>query len=164
MAGPISSEDAEKLWQYKMHEEDIFYQRLNFFLVAESMLFVAYTTLFASPRSIFSVIIVLSTLGSILTLVWIYVSSRQLNVMRQIAKESQEAVNVYARIREERSKWPVSSTKLLAYFVPLVVLLAWLTIVITTVNTQRVAKSPPALSKMQPVLHKPDAKQNDRGL
>ena len=128
----ISPEESEKLWQYKMHEEDIFYQRNNFFLVAESMLLIALATLFGAARTTFSLILVLAILGCVLTIVWIYVSSRQLSVIQQISKESQAVVEVYARIRLERSKWPVSSTKLLAYFVPSIVMGTWITVIIIT--------------------------------
>ena len=129
-ASPVSVNDAQKLWQYKMHEEDIFYQRNNFFLVAESMLLIALATLFNAPRTTFSLIVVFATLGCLLTVVWIYVSSRQLSVIRQIAKESESVIDVYARIRLERAKWPLSSTKLLAYFVPAIVMLTWITVII----------------------------------
>jgi hypothetical protein len=43
-------ESHQIIWQYKLHEENIFYQRLNIFLVAESMLFVAFATLAATPK------------------------------------------------------------------------------------------------------------------
>jgi xanthine/uracil permease len=129
-ASPISADDAEKLWQYKMHEEDIFYQRNNFFLVAESMLLTALATLFNAPTIKLSLILVFATLGWLLTVVWIYVSSRQLSVISQIAKESESVFEVYARIRLERAKWPLSSTKLLAYFVPTIVMGTWITVII----------------------------------
>lgn len=128
----IPPDEIQRLWQYKMHEEDIFYQRNNFFLVAESMLLIALATLFNATRAGFLIIFVLAALGCVLTLIWIYVSSRQLVVIQQIAKESEAVFHVYHRIRTERSIWPFSSTKLLAYFVPSIVMGTWITIIIIT--------------------------------
>ena len=126
----ITKEEAEKLWQYKMHEENIFYQRSNFFLVAESMLIAALASLFGASKAPLSLILAIAALGCVLTFIWLYVSSRQIVVINQIAKINESVVSVYARIRSERAKWPLSSTKLLAYWVPLVVMATWAAIIL----------------------------------
>jgi hypothetical protein len=64
------------LWGYKQKEEDIFYQRSNFFLVAEAMLFTAWATLAAASTRLVVQELTISTLGFVLGIVWIYVSGR----------------------------------------------------------------------------------------
>jgi len=125
---------ATMLWQYKMHEDAIFYQRLNFFLVAESMILVAFATFFSSSHpSAAGIRIVIAALGCVVTLVWGYVGARQRNVMQPIIAEAEKAIPVYKRIRGERSKW-FSSTWLLAYFVPAIVLLTWIVLIYLTLK------------------------------
>jgi len=120
-----SFNSATMLWQYKMHEDAIFYQRLNFFLVTESMILVAFATLFSSPHPTVSWIrVVTAVLGCVVTLVWGYVGARQRNVMKQIIGEAEKAIPIYKKIRQERANW-FSSTWLLAYFVPAIIFLTW---------------------------------------
>jgi hypothetical protein len=121
------------LWGYKQKEEDIFYQRSNFFLVAEAMLFTAWATLAAASTRLVVQELTISTLGFVLGIVWIYVSGRQVDVISQISSEASQVIGIYKKIRNERHAAPFSSTKLLAYFVPTAVMTAWIVLSISRV-------------------------------
>ena len=127
----VRNESATMLWQYKLHEDSIFYQRLNFFLVAESMILVAFATLLSSAHPKKGVLVTTAILGCVVTLIWGYVGARQRNVVAQIVKEAEQAIPVYERIRRERPKW-FSSTWLLTYSVPAVMFLTWVVLIILT--------------------------------
>jgi hypothetical protein len=119
------------LWGYKQKEEDIFYQRSNFFLVAEAMLFTAWATLAAATTHLAVQEYTISALGVVLGIVWIYVSGRQINVIAQISSEASRVIEIYKKIRDERHAAPFSSTKALAYFVPVAVIAAWVVLSIS---------------------------------
>jgi Na+/H+ antiporter NhaC len=71
-----------------------------------------------------------SSLGFILTIIWWYVNRRQLIVIGQIAREAEAIEPIYKKIRENRSRTIISSTWLLAHFVPMVVGISWLAILL----------------------------------
>jgi hypothetical protein len=121
--------EATMLWQYKLHEDSIFYQRLNFFLVAESMILVAFASLFSSSHPQKSAMVTTGILGCVVTFIWGYVGARQRNVVAQIVKEAEAVIPMYARIRRERPKW-FSSTWLLTYSVPSAMLLTWAVLIV----------------------------------
>lgn len=114
------------LWSYKLHEEMVFYQRLNFFLVAESMLFVAYSTLLAGSSRQGGMLLGLVVLGILLSLAWMFVSHRQILVIDHISSVYRRKFMEYADLRAQRGHSLVSSSKVLAYGVPAIVLLTWL--------------------------------------
>jgi hypothetical protein len=116
----------DRAWQYKLHEEMIFYQRINFFLIAESMLFVAFTTLLGSTANYREFLVVLALLGFLLGLVWLYVGARQLYVIDYVSRYCRETYAEYAQLKDRRYEPVFSSTKMLAYFVPVMVLIVWL--------------------------------------
>jgi hypothetical protein len=121
-----ASLDGSILWQYRLHEDTIFYQRLNFFLVAESMLLVAFATFVSGPENSWVVRLIITALGLCVTFAWLYVSHRQMIVIRQIQQVAENHVPTYKYIRVNRPKtWP-GSFRMLAYMVPLIVIVAWL--------------------------------------
>ena len=69
----LAQSDVGFLLENRKHEDNIFYERLHFFLVAESMLFVALATLFGSSQSGLSIVTnIIETLGIVLTIIWGY--------------------------------------------------------------------------------------------
>ena len=88
-------DDRTEVWQYKLHEEGVFYQRLNFFLVAESMLLVAFGAFFTAKNISSLVLLTLGGLGLFLTLAWMYVSARQLLVIKHVSTEAKTLVPIY---------------------------------------------------------------------
>lgn len=107
---------------------------LEFFLIAEAMLFTAWATLAAAGVRLRMSEFVISALGFILGVIWVYVSGRQIEVLGQIAHEASQAIEIYSKIRKERQAAPFSSTKLLAFFVPTAVITAWAALVIVSAS------------------------------
>ena len=116
---------SERPWQYKLHEESIFYQRLNFFLVAESMLFVAFTTVWNTTVHRKAMLLSLGILGLLLTGIWAYVGARQMYVIKHVSLVCLGLFEDYAGIHQSRGEAKISSTKILAYGVPLFTAVTW---------------------------------------
>lgn len=119
------AEAVRRLWEYRTQEENVFYQRINFFLVAESMLIVAYTTVFAKEGLGFSAQTVIA-LGFLLTVAWVVVSHRQRVAYSHIRDIVVSVCPEYASLRQTRPKsWVPSSWFVMTYVVPALLLGSW---------------------------------------
>ena len=65
----------EHYWDWLLHEDDLFSSRINFFVVAESMLFIAFAI---NSYDIPKLTIILGLTGILFVLVWLYVSVCQI--------------------------------------------------------------------------------------
>ena len=120
------SERASRFWEYRLHQEQIFYQRLNFFLVAESMHFVAFATMLSIVPKPLLILTTIVLLGIFLTGAWTYVNHRQKRIIDSIRPAVEEVCKSYKELRSFRPPRLISSWNLLAYWVPLVTLFTWL--------------------------------------
>lgn len=76
------------------------------------------------------VIRTLIVLAIILTLIWGYVQARQKWILDCLVARSLKEIADYRAIVEERkrARWPIGNLALLAYVVPTVVVILWLTL------------------------------------
>ena len=127
-------DQANRLFQHGLHEDNAFTERSNYFLVAESLLVVAYTGLLSGASagssltkvgSIIWIARTLATFGFLLTLLWIYVNRRQWYVVRHLQERAREILPEYKVTYETRGKWRISSTWLMAYAVPSLIAVMW---------------------------------------
>lgn len=126
----IKSDEAERLWQHGLHEENAFNQRLNFFLILESFLLSIFAQIFTQNYSTYDqklVLRIILSLGLSLTLVWAYVSARQKYCLDTVRKRTRELLPEYAETVKVRNKisWPLSNAFLLAYMVPGIFIVLW---------------------------------------
>jgi hypothetical protein len=128
-----------RLWQHALLQDELFVQRSNFFLVAESLLVVAYTgvlglsfSVHGQPLRLRVAALVLAIFGCLLTVIWAFVNGRQRQVLLDLHKRAREAFPEYRRTIEER-KLPggrISGTLLIAFGVPVLAAIMWLIFVI----------------------------------
>jgi len=71
----LSKAPVEHYWDWLLHEDDLFSSRINFFVVAESMLFIAFAI---NSYDIPMLTIILGLTGILFVLVWLYVSVCQI--------------------------------------------------------------------------------------
>jgi hypothetical protein len=128
----IDKEGIERLWQYRLQQENIFYQRLNFFLVAESMLLVAFTTIL-SKVDFWNTTISVGILGLLLTFLWGAVNIRQYQVYNHVRKLVEEVCPEFKDLRAIRPKSFVRSWFLLTYIVPALIAIAWTVLLLMAV-------------------------------
>jgi hypothetical protein len=137
MSQHLDSDQINRLWQHAAHTQNRFDNRLNFFLVFESVLLGVVGVLYSRPSPAKVVLIALICLGFVLTAFWEYIQARERYLLddletqlKEVAPEYQETV-----MRRERMKWPLSSTALLAYGVPALVALIWVVLFIFAAST-----------------------------
>ena len=133
-------DQANRLFQHGLHEHNIFIQMGNYFLIAESMLVVAYAALLSSGQSSASPAIrqttvllvarILAFFGFFLTVVWIYVNRRQWRIFRHLQERARELVPEYRVTYETRPRQRISATALIAYFVPAPIATMWMIFII----------------------------------
>lgn len=132
-------DQAARLWAHGLHQDETFVQRGNFFLVAQSLLVVAYTgilglsfSVHGQPLRLRVAALVLAIFGFLLTVIWAFVNTRQRQVLLDLQKRAREAFPEYRRTIEER-KLPggrISGTFLMAFGVPGLAVIMWLIFVI----------------------------------
>ena len=135
-------DQANRLFQHGLHEHNIFIGMGNYFLIAESMLVVAYAALLSSGQSgaslavqqtnILLVARILALFGFLLTAVWIYVNRRQWQILRHLQERARELVPEYKVTYETRPKQRISATALIAYFVPTPIAAMWVIFILIT--------------------------------
>jgi hypothetical protein len=117
----------DRLWQHGLHEDVMFNERLNFFLVFESLLIATVASLYNSPHPKVSIIRFIIIIGLLLTGVWSYVQIRQKQTLFDLKEKTKSLDSNYAEILNRRSDsgLRISTISLLAYWVPFLVSLIW---------------------------------------
>ena len=72
-------DDLRRAWEYHKEADNLYHRRFNFFLVAESMLIVSFTTILTvDDKSLepFNIAKAIAILGLIFTFSWFYVNAR----------------------------------------------------------------------------------------
>jgi hypothetical protein len=123
----LAKEEVQLLWQWSLHEDGLFTNRMNFFLVAESMLVAAYATLVAGTESSRSnaPLIVAST-GMAVALVWAYLAWYQVKrTMDPVKRELRQTLQVYTGIvRGRRLLLPANVA--IGYILPALLVIMWI--------------------------------------
>lgn len=118
----------DRLWQHLLHDDVIFNERLNFFLVIQSVLVAITGFLFgAQPRDTL-LLRIMSTLGVLMSLIWWYVQARQYQFLRQLKRRVANLASEYAETLSGHRR--ISSTFLLAYVIPALFLALWVVFLI----------------------------------
>jgi len=132
MSEHLEPEQISRLWEHHLHLDNNFYNRLNFFLVFESVLLGVVGLLYSKPNSSELVLKLIVLLGFSLTVIWGYVQARQKYLLDDLKEQVKAVVPEYRMTLERRklSRWPVSSVWLLTYIVPALVALVWLVFLI----------------------------------
>lgn len=111
-------------WTQLLHEDTLFTNRVNFFLVAESMLFVSYVTAINALQPNKVVIHTIAILGVVYTIIWWFVCGRQQYNLEKLKEKVEEVDPDYKDTRIGRAPGP--ATFVLAHILPAVTLIAWI--------------------------------------
>jgi len=122
----IGPDGAQRLWEYRIQVEDAFYQRNSFFLIAQSMLFVAFATVLGDGGRGLIASWILLAFGITLGVLWLWVNLRQTVAYRHVRDAAARACPEYDHVRATRPNPRVRSWNLLAKWVPVTTLIAWL--------------------------------------
>lgn len=128
MTENLDQDAKNRLWEHGFHEDTMFSERLNFFLVFEGILIAVVGQLYSqSPRNIF-VVKATIVLGLLTTLIWWYVQIQQKIILEDLMERTREAIPEYLVTveRRNRRRLPIRVIPLLAYGIPGLVVAFWL--------------------------------------
>jgi hypothetical protein len=114
-------ETRNRIMAHAMHVENGILNRGNYFLVAESMLVVAYSMLLASGSRSMEVIAVsrmIALFGLLLTVAWSYVTGRSCRYLRHIRGRALDILPEYRETLAGLPHNPVPTMMVLTYLVP----------------------------------------------
>jgi hypothetical protein len=118
-----------RLLDHGIHEENIFYSRLNFFLVFESVLLGSVVqTATASGVRVRNLQILALSLGLAVLIVWVIAQNKKLKYLKCLEKRLAKRLPEFKEIDEgigcfETEKG--SANRMITYSVPLFIFLAW---------------------------------------
>jgi hypothetical protein len=130
MVANLGEREQERLWEFTLHEDGVFNDRQNLFLVAESMFAVAYAMALDAKRG--GVALVIAIVGLLLTLAWLYVSVRHSLIVDLIQQKAKEQFPDYAELYRKRD-WcwlPFRSRTVVAFVVPMLVGALWVALLV----------------------------------
>lgn len=133
----ILKEDKESqntLWEYTLHEDNLFNDRQNFFLLFESIIlagaFTGLTSLLANQTlapTLKPILSVAALLGLVVTVLWWFAQLRQKYIIDSLAEVHRTITPAYRDIIDpiRKRRFHVSSISMLAYVLPLVIAVFW---------------------------------------
>jgi hypothetical protein len=135
IAGARTEAENGRLWEHVLHEDGQLFQRGNFFMLAESLLVVAYSGLLAASEThgtsypvtrLLLAARVLASFGLLLTVVWFYVGRRHLKYCKYIRALAHDRLAEY---RATREGWPTGllpSLDLITYSITFLTGIVWI--------------------------------------
>jgi hypothetical protein len=123
-----------RMWEHQGHLDTMLFQRANLFLVAESLLVVAYALILGVAIQVSSansglplwVARIIAVFGLILTAAWCYVAHRHLKYYRLVVNRNLKYFPEYTELREQWQMKGPSSLPTVTYFLPLLAGAIWI--------------------------------------
>ncbi|EFL33237.1 predicted protein [Streptomyces viridochromogenes DSM 40736] len=120
-----------RLWEHHLHTDTMLFQRGNLFLVAQTLLAVAYSST-ATSGTAHAAARVLAGFGLALTTVWAYVGHRYHRYNRAIQRRTAERLADYAETYTASRIAGPSAMPLIAYALPTLSAVMWIVLLIVT--------------------------------
>ncbi len=132
----LDNDQLNRLWQHALHAQNRFDNRLNFFLIFESVLLGVVTALYSKSLSTNPMLITVICLGFFLTILWGYTQIREKFLFEVVEKRLEEEVPEYKETlrRQELGRWPFRSTPILTYGVPGLIAIVWIVLFILAIQ------------------------------
>ena len=119
-----------RIWNHRLHEDVLFYTRQNYFIVAESMLAVAFAQALSGADPETLLMRVIAAIGFLLTTTWLYVNYRQLGSLKTVHTRAISLLPEFEETYEQRRSRGPAMKDVFAYGVPLLIACMWLTLTI----------------------------------
>ena len=117
--------DPSRVWEHRLHEDLAFNERQNYFLIAEAMFVTAYATTSSGQIAATSVGRIIAITGLVMTLAWLIVNRRQRQLVEHIHKRALDVCEEFEETYQTRPPSRLRSHILLAYFMPLALVVMW---------------------------------------
>ncbi|WAL95273.1 hypothetical protein [Streptomyces sp. Je 1-369] len=127
--GDVDHAAADRLWQHGLHEDNVRYQQGNLFLVAQSLLAVAYSTILTAGNGT-QPARVIAAFGVALTVIWVYVGNRHRMYAAALQCRIKSAVPDYAETTAACAPRGIGTTAMLVYVLPSLAATMWLVLLV----------------------------------
>lgn len=136
MRNNLDNEQLNRLMQHAMHAQNRFDNRLNFFLIFESVLLGVVTAIYSKTASVNPILITIICLGFFLTVLWGYTQIREKFLFEVVEKRLSEELPEYQETfrRQELGRWPLPSTFVLTYGVPGLIAGVWVVLFVFAIQ------------------------------
>lgn len=104
MSENLESEQHARLWEHRLHVENLFYSRLNFVLIFESVLLGIVGALYSKNGPPIFVLKVISFLGFIITVTWFIAQVRYKQTVDVLFERAKECLPEYRETMEKIKK------------------------------------------------------------
>ncbi|MFF5225173.1 hypothetical protein [Dactylosporangium sp. NPDC000521] len=122
-------DEDNRLWAHGIHIDDSIVQRGNYFLVAQSMLVVAYSILLSVSQQVHRLAVaaaIIAFVGVVLAGVWGYVTWWGVQYLRHVQEAAIDRLPEYKQTRETwRSRRRVSALDVFTYVMPGIAGVMW---------------------------------------
>jgi hypothetical protein len=125
-AAEFNSDQMQRMWDQLMHEDNVFSDRLNFFLVFESVLLGGALAIYSRSSSDLQILQIASIFGLVITILWFIIQARHKQGLDVLKVRTRALFPEYALATLKRRPPPFSVSWLLAYWLPLLVACVWL--------------------------------------
>lgn len=126
-----SPDECTRAWEHLLHDENVFNDRLNFFLLAEAMLLVFHAEVIGKVSG--AGLLAIGSLGVVITVLWLVINARQIADFEDAKAKAASYLadyGTYARgADDQRGRLRRSAAPILGYAVPAVVLLIWIALI-----------------------------------
>ena len=133
------SEECERAWQHALHEENVFNDRLNFFLLAEAMLLVFHAEVIGKVGQ--TGLLLIGALGVVMTILWVIINKRQIGELEDAKAKLRICLPDYrsfdAAAEMTRKRMRRSAAPILGYMVPVVVAAIWVALIVDALVNPR---------------------------
>ncbi len=127
--------EIDRLWQHRQSVDTHFNERLNFFVVFESVLLGVVGVLGLGDREVIprAALLLVAALGVLLTGLWWYAQSKQRYILNLLRTRAAQFMPEYRATRSQRTSglYRVSATWILAHLLPALFGAIWLILLIS---------------------------------
>lgn len=95
----LSDDDLSFIWDWAKHEDELFTNRANFFLISEAMLFAALVTLNDDAQRLNYLII---GCGAVISVLWFVVSSKNIRFQARLKNYLIASKKIYFKVRSDQ--------------------------------------------------------------
>jgi len=118
----LSKAPVEHYWDWLLHEDDLFSSRINFFVIAESMLFIPFAI---NSYDIPKLTIIIGLTGILVAVIWLYVSVCQVYFLINRIKAKLE--ETWPEYRVRKGVWLLGEPNIwLGIIFPSVLIVVWI--------------------------------------
>jgi hypothetical protein len=131
MCEDLNEEQRARLWEHRLHVENLFYSRLTSFLTIQAILLAVVGALYSKNGPPIFILKIISILGLLLTFLWLFAQFRHKQSVDTLVNRAKECLPEYRvtmrKMEEERGGLRYSSRPLwlTTYIVPLLIAMMW---------------------------------------